>query len=459
MTAADDIGLQHKTTASRLLLLLILAVSAFIQYNVVTRSEFELPMDSDAAQYFSYAYNFKYSGIYSHMLTWAWEAPPTKLAPDSLRSPGYPMFLLAIPGLDTSQAYLRRVSLVQAAMAVVSVWLAFLIAARFLQPGWSHLAAAMTAINPHLANMSTYLLSETLFLFTMLVAIHLSISAYRSQRWATFFVVGLVWGCCSLVRPTVAFLPALFLFASLIIPKLKIWRIAAVLVFAGFVVIQLPWQVRNQITEMDPAQGSLMVYTIHHGSYPDFMYDNRPETRGWPFQYDPEGEAAERDLPSALADVYKKFRTEPLTYFKWYLLGKPVTFLSWGYIQGFDIYVYDTPRSPYKEDSLFIAVRALSLYMHWPLMLFGVGASLIVWWRPKWLGLNENGLVAAKAVSAIVLYAIGFHMIAAPYPRYSVPFRPLLYMLVLALVSAASSYILRSKAPHENSEKLIDGRT
>ena len=423
-------------TMSRLLLLLILALSAFIQFSVVARSEFELPMDSDAAQYYSSAYNFKNSGIYSNMLTWAWEAPPTKLAPDSLRSPGYPMFLLAIPGLDTSQAYLRRVSLVQATVAVGSVWMVFLIAARFLQPGWSHLAAAMTAINPHLANMSTYLLSETLFLFIMLVAIHLSIRAYWSQRWASFFVVGLAWGCCSLVRPTVVFLPALFLLASLIIPKLKVWRIPAVLVFAGFIVIQMPWQVRNQITEMDPAQGSLMVFTIHHGSYPDFMYKNRLETRGWPFRYDPEGEAAESDLSSALADVYKKFRAEPLTYFKWYLLGKPVTFLSWGYVQGFDIYVYETLRSPYKEDGLFIALRAISLFMHLPFMLFGVGATFVIWWRPNWLRLDENALSVAKVISCIVLYAIGFHMIAAPYPRYNVPFRPLLYMLALVLVSA-----------------------
>ena len=203
---------------------------------------------------------------------------------------------------------------------------------------------------------------------------------------------------------------------------------------------------------MDPAQASLMVWTIHHGSYPGFMYNNRPETYGWPFRYDPNGENAERDLSSVLADIGKKFQDQPLTYAKWYLLGKPITFLSWGYVQGFDIYVYETLRSPYKEDGLFIAMRAISLFIHWPFMLFGVGATFVIWWRPSWLRLDENALFVTKVISCIVLYAIGFHMIAAPYPRYNVPFRPLLYMLALVLVSAP----FREKPRCEASSRFID---
>ncbi len=421
---------------SGLSLFLILVFSSFVQFSVVTRTSASLPMASDAADYFSYAYNLKNFGVYSDALTWASEAPPTGMKPDAHRSPGYPLFLLTIPGLDTTSSYLRRVSLAQAAMGVASVWLVFLIAARFLRPGWSHLAAVMTAISPHLANISTNLLTESLFLFTLLASTLASLIALRSRRSSTWLMAGLLWGFCSLVRPTILFIPPLFLLASAMLPALKSFRCAALLLFAGFCTIQAPWVIRNQLTPLDQSQGSLMVGTLHHGSYPNFMYENRPESLGWPFRFDPESERAERDLPSVLADIGKKFRDHPLTYAKWYLLGKPGTFLSWSYLQGSDIYIFETQHTPYKEDARFAAMRSFSLYMHWPLMLLGLWAAVGVWWRPEWLRLSGQALQAARMVSIIVLYAIAFHMIAAPYPRYGVPFRPLIYLLALTIVCA-----------------------
>jgi hypothetical protein len=166
------------------------------------------------------------------------------------------------------------------------------------------------------------------------------------------------------------------------------------------------------------------------------MYENRPETYGWPFRFDPDSDDAERDLPSALADIARKFQEHPWTYARWYLFGKPSFFLSWGYVQGYDIYVYETPRSPYKDDVLFVGMRKVAYYLHWPLMLLGISASILVWWRPHWLGLVDERLVNARVVSLIVLYAIGFHMIAAPFPRYGVPFRPLLYLLAMTVICA-----------------------
>lgn len=440
---------------SRVSLVLILALSAFIQYSVVTRTTMSIPMDSDASSYFSYAYNLKHSGVYSNLLTWSGEAPPTKLSPDSLRSPGYPLFLLAIPGLDTTDKYLRRVAWVQGAMGVGSVWLVFLIASRFLPVGWSHSAAAITATSPHLAILSTCLLTESLFLLLLLASIHVTLLAQKTKRRKAFIAAGLLWGICSLVRPTVLFIPPLLLVATFVVPKLYAWRKFALLMFAGFFFIQSPWHVRNQLTALDPAQGSLMVFTLHHGSYPGFMYEDRPETYGWPFRFAPRGEDAERDLSSALFHIAKKFQEQPWTYARWYLLGKPGFFLSWGYVQGHDIYVYETPRSPFKDDVLFVTMRAVAYYLHWPLMLLGLSAAFLVWWRPQWLRIENESLLAAKMVSIIVLYAIAFHMIAAPFPRYGVPFRPLLYTLALTLVSALIAGKQRSR-PNSRNEQFRD---
>ena len=392
-------------------------------------------MVSDAADYFSYAYNLKHLGVYSNALTWASEASPTGAPPDSLRPPGYPLFLLAIPGLDTTDVYLRRVALVQAMLGVASVLLAFSLAGRILRPGWSHLAAAVLAISPHIANMSNYLLTESLFLFVLLASIQVSLLALDSGARKMLLAAGLLWGLCSLVRPTVLFLPPLFVFMSFVLPKLRSHRQDAWLVLAAFLAVQSPWFIRNQVTTLDP-QTSLMVGTLHHGSYPGFMFENRPETHGWPFRFDPDAERVEQSLTNVLFDIADKFRRDPLTYANWYFLGKPGTFLSWGFVQGKDIYVFETRRSPYLEDPVFIQMRTVSRLMHWPLMLLGVAGALVILWRPHWLLIEGQALTAAKLLSCVVLYAIVFHMVVAPYPRYGVPFRPLIYILALAIPCA-----------------------
>jgi 4-amino-4-deoxy-L-arabinose transferase-like glycosyltransferase len=414
----------------------ILALSAYLQYTVVTRSQVSMPMASDASEYFSYAYNLRHFGVYSDDLTWAGEEPPGGMHPDSLRTPGYPLFLLAIPGLDTGADWLARVRYVQAALAVGSVWLLYLLARRFLRPGWSHLAALLTAISPHLANFSSYLLSEGLFVFLLLASVLASVAALRAGgRWR-FAIAGLAWGACSLVRPTVLLLPPLLLLASWLSPRLRDWRAPALLLVAVFVAVQAPWFVRNRLAPLDPEQGNLLVWSMHHGSYPDFMYEGRPETLGWPFRADPASAEAERSLGNVLRDIAGKFRARPLAQLRWYLIGKPGALLSWGHVQGHDIYVYEPVRSPYVEQPAFAALRLVSLLLHWPLMLAGVAAAVVAWWRPQWLRLEGEARMAVRVVAAVVLYAIAFHLVVAPYPRYGMPFRPLLYALALAWPAA-----------------------
>lgn len=415
-----------------MLLAAILALAAWLHYTVATRSVVSLPMSSDASDYFSYAYNLRRFGVYSDDLTWAGEAPPGGMRPDSLRTPGYPLFLLAIPGLDASEAWLSRVARVQVVLGVGSVWLLYLLARRFLRPGWALAATALMAISPHLANLGSYLLSEGLFLFVLLLSVLASVNALRGgERWR-FVLAGICWGACALVRPTVLLLPPLFWLAALALPWLHAWRGRALLLVAVFLAVQSPWFVRNRLADLDPAQGNLLVWSIHHGSYPDFMYEGRAETRGWPFRADPDSLAAERDMASVLRDLAGKFRRRPLEQLRWYLLGKPGALLSWGYVQGHDIYVYAAAHSPYRERRGFAALRLLSLVLHWPLMLAGVAAALVAWWRPRWLRLEGEAVVVARLVAAVVLYALALHVVVAPYPRYGVPFRPLLYALAMA---------------------------
>lgn len=419
----------------RLLLLLVLSISAFIQFTVVSRTVVDGPLRADAGQYFSYAYNLSHHGVFSMSPTWQEGAKNLPLRPDSLRAPGYPVFLALVGRPEANETYLRRVTTAQAVLGVLSVLLVYLIASRFLAPGWALTAALLTALSPHLAMMSTYLLTESLFFFLLMGSLLMLLVAVQSNRRWPWIATGVLWGLSTLVKPTAQFFPVVLFFVVLVVPSLRSVRLSAALAFACFVAVLAPWVIRNQSAAVErPA--SLMVLTLAHGSYPDFMYQGRRETFGFPYRFDPQIDVISRDLPSVLGHIAGRFRAEPLTYLRWYAIGKPGYFLAWGNVQGWDILVYPVLHTPYFEDPLFGLVRTLSYFLHWPLMLLGLAGAAILALRARWLVLSPAQNTAATVVALLVVYAIAFHMIVAPFPRYGVPFRPLIFALAMLTLRA-----------------------
>lgn len=418
-----------------MLLVLVLALSAFIQFTVVTRTTVDPPLRADAGDYFSYAFNLHYHDVYSAQIPDGYESPAPP--PDRVRPPGYPLFLLLVGAPELHDDYIRRVVLAQAAVGVASVLLVFLLARQFLSAGLSLVVATVAATAPHLASISTYLLTEALYMFLLLASILALIRALRGGRLAWYALAGLLWGACSLVRSTTDFLPPMLLLAALLLPKLRDYRAPALLAFACFMLVLAPWLLRNRSEAVETPAPSLMVTSLLHGSYPGFMYENRPDTFGFPYRFDPEAASAGRDLRSVTTHIARHFAREPLRYAIWYLGGKPRYFLSWGNIQGTDIFILKVSSSPYWDDWRFLAFRPLSMLLHWPLMILGVAGALLVWWRPGWTGLSPGPLLAARLVALVVAYAIALHMVVAPFPRYGIPFRPLLYALAMIPLQAA----------------------
>jgi hypothetical protein len=108
-------------------------------------------------------------------------------------------------------------------------------------------------------------------------------------------------------------------------------------------------------------------------------------------------------------------------------------------VQSADIMIYPTERTPFYEDLHFAMMRMASRLLHWPLMLGALFAMALLGFRRRLLrlGVASPQLVASGLVGIVVAYAIAFHMIVAPFPRYAIPFRPLLFVLALLAVRAA----------------------
>jgi 4-amino-4-deoxy-L-arabinose transferase-like glycosyltransferase len=414
-----------------LLLALVLLASTFIQTTVVTRSESKGIFGADSADYLSYAYNLHYHATFSNERPYGEAEELRNPRPDNLRPPVYPLFLLALGTPEPTPDYLLRVGFAQALLAVASVWLVFAIGAQFLGRRWALLPAALTAILPHLAVQSSYLLSETLFMFLLLAGILATIRAWRSQRLWMWGLAGALWAACSLVRSTPLYLAPLVMLAALALPALRPMRRHLAVAFACFALVMSPWLLRNLSSAVDKPASNLMVKALMHGSYPDFTFEGRAETFGFPYRFDPQSDANSRDLPTVLAYIGSRFQAEPLRYLHWYLLGKPRYFLAWGNVQGWDIFVLEPVRSPYNESRLFYGLRKASEALHPWLMWLGVLGALLLLAPPRWHRLDEPAWRAAVVVAVVVAYALALHMVVAPFPRYGVPFRPLLFLLAM----------------------------
>ena len=434
MVADDSAPADPSSRTYRLLLLLVLSLSAFIQFTVVSRTIADVPIRADASEYFSYAYNLHNFGVYSIQKTWTLPPETSEPVPDKLRSPGYPLFLLATGVPEPTSTYLRRVTMVQAALGVLSVLLTYLIAVNFLTRPLALAVALLAAINPSLATISTYLLSESLFLFLLLAGVLSLIRSIRDPVPWKFFATGLVWGLCALARPTMEFLPWLLFIAVFIVPSWRRFAKPGAIAIAGFLLVASPWIIRNLSVEQPGA--SLMIKTLAHGSYPNFMYDNKPESFGFPYRFDPDAAENSKDLGAILHHIADRFENEPATYFRWYLLGKPYFFLSLENVQSWDIFIYPVLQTPYADDARFEALREVGLKVHWPLVFLALLGIALLAHSPLWRSYRAGGRTAAGIVGLVIVYAIGFHMIAAPFPRYSIPFRPLIFALAAIPVQA-----------------------
>jgi hypothetical protein len=228
---------------------------------------------------------------------------------------------------------------------------------------------------------------------------------------------------------------------------------------AGFVLIMSPWLIRNIVTETKVIRPTLSINFLHHGMYPDFKFAQRDETYGFPYAFDPRAAAINRDMPSILSEIGRRFLQEPLRHMQWYLLNKPLTFWSWGLIQGQDVFVYAVSTSPYGHHAIFRATHLFMRFFHGGLVFAALLAGIAVWLPQASRCLPRFALLSARFAALLLIYFTLLHMVGAPFPRYAVPLRPYLYAMAMLGVYLAYQTIkkqVRASRPQsvERKKKL-----
>jgi hypothetical protein len=408
-------------------------------------TQVEAPLRADAGQYYTYAYNLRHHGVYSDDLA-GLRNPNATLKPDAYRSPGYPLFLVPLIGDAATEWTVVNITLVQALLGagLVAVVYAF---ARQSLPAWAALGAALlVALSPHLVNAGVYVLSEVLFAFVLGLAFALLASGARrgGRMW---LLAGAVLGVAALTRPTVQYLIiplGLLVFLS---TGLARRRTATVLLVVGFALALGPWLIRNELSLGTLGDDRLKIDTLHHGMYPGLMYQDNPRSYGFPYRYDPRTSEIRRSMSSVLAEIARRFREEPLRHLKWYLLGKPVQLWSWDIVQGMgDTFIYPVSRTPYARNPLFEVTYRIMHWLHGPLLLLAALGAVLAWLPGVAERYAPGPLLGLRACSLLLIYYTAVHMAGAPFPRYSVPALPFVYVMALSAVAMATALLRRTPA-------------
>jgi hypothetical protein len=165
------------------------------------------------------------------------------------------------------------------------------------------------------------------------------------------------------------------------------------------------------------------------------MYEGRPDTYGYPYRVDPLSQEMQGRPGRVLVEMGRRFLAEPLRYTAWILIGKPLLFFSWNLTESVgDAFVYAPLATPYAYRTPFIITHDVSKIVHAPLMGMAIATMAILLWR---VARGEEMGVAPLILSIVLLYFLVLHALGSPFPRYSIPTRPIAYGLAMLLVQWA----------------------
>jgi len=417
-------------------LFMILAFGITLRYQAFARSVVPDYPHGDAAKYFLYAYNLTNFGVYGYGTLAVLPAHTDKataqeiIKPDAINTPGYPLYLSLFLGGEYVKSQSDRARLGQVILSSLTILLAY---AAFSPFGrlYGLGVAALTALSPHLINMNLFLLTETLFCFFIMAFIWIISRMNANSRLPWFLLMGLLLTMATMTRPWIQ--AYLFVFVGyLFFSKLRFSVRQMVFVFIGAAIVTTPWLVRNSMVLGFAADPTQLTVSIHHGMYPNMMYEEQSETLGYAYRADPMSPELGKSLGVTGAEIMRRAKAEPYKYAKWYLVGKIKSVLSWGIIAGADaIFVYHVGGSPYFDVPKFYLSAYYMEKTHEVLMVLALLGTLIVWLPRRMQRQSDERIFVLRAISLLILYFLGMHMVVAPYPRYSIPMRPLLYAMAL----------------------------
>ncbi len=403
----------------------------YLRYESIKKTEVILPLRADAGNYFMCAFNLRHKHTYSSQVGDPYDKKSI-VTPDAIRYPGYPLFLTLLVDDIPSARVINKIIFIQMIISILTIFISFLFLRKFLSIFWSLIASSLVALSPHLIVANSYVLTETLFCFYLSILGWIICFFISKPSFWSAGIVGITLGMLNLVRPSLQYFPlALAFFFLFHYGKKKGIQFAAIMLLC-FVITYSPWVIRNTITLEKASDSERMAMFLQHGMYPDFKYNNIPESYGFPYKYDPKSDKFHRNTSTVIKEIARRFHEEPLRHIAWFVFKKPVALWSWDMVQGQgDAFVYPVSESPYMNNHFFQWTSRLMYAVHFPIVLLCLFGTILIWCPSFAQKFDTQSAMCVKFISILLIYYTSIHLIGVPLPRYSVPFRPFLYGMAM----------------------------
>lgn len=227
-----------------ILVLLIIALAIrLVDYFVMLGQQPDIFSVRDADGYVTIARNLVESGAYSRGVY-------PELAPDLTRPPLYPLFLAALMQVFGENGNLIVLSHIVS--GTVLVVLTYALARELnISPWFSLLGSILIALDPLFILTGHYYLSENMFLPLWIAGLWLFFRYWNFRRLRHLLLSALLFSLAALTRPVLQFFPVLIIIFAGYISHPQVmavfWRNFILFAFV-FVVLLLPWCLRNQTT-------------------------------------------------------------------------------------------------------------------------------------------------------------------------------------------------------------------
>lgn len=414
-------------------ILVVVIASAAIRYSYNTQTLFVQPqIRADAARYVQYATNLVDHATFSK----GRESPPV---PDAYWAPGYPAYIAGFIGLSRASdgdAYGYKLTLLsQVVLGVATIVLTYLLAGLFMSGYWPLFPAALVAFSPHLVSMGSYMLTETLFGFLILLAVFLLAKGLSREKGKFFWgLSGPAFSAAYLVNPVVAILPPVLVLTLWLSGYFSTVNEQArrtsttnllALLLVPMLMVAAMWSVRGYVSVPGGAASSSdrLLANLSVGLHPDYHEKWRQSILEPEKNVVVPGTVARSSYPAFFQALKNEVSDDPVGVLRWYAVGKPLQLWDWNILTGQgDIYVYDVIYSLYHVSKPALVSYSVMRVLHpWLLLFCALGLVLLVRDRGRDQVLPLT--IYATLVSLSLVYAV-----TQAAPRYSIPLRPELYL-------------------------------
>jgi 4-amino-4-deoxy-L-arabinose transferase-like glycosyltransferase len=415
----------NSTLKTTLIFSFIICIAITIRLQYLSQTEVYKPIRADSRNYALYAQNLLNHGVFSKEES---ENP----APDSFWSPGYPTLLASVLHVSGGKHFYRAALFVQALLGALTAGMVFIIGSFFLPLGAAFAAGVLTACSPHLISLGGYLLTETLFAFTMVSFLLTYIIAGKTGNSACFALAGVAAGVSYLVNPVIFFAP--FLFVAIFFLKRHIFGLpsgfkqkkAISFFLAAFIVPWLLWSVRCYLNVPSTSRSSSdralvnLIIGAHHDYFDIYRADPRnPEN---PAEIDIA--KVDGSWPKFLSILARRVKDNPGHYIKWYLFEKPRLLYKWDILMGAgDVYVYSVTKTWFQTSNLGLTIHSIMKSIHsWLIFLCVFGGIFLV------KSFRRSKSEVEALIYALLVYVSAVYVVLQAEPRYSIPLRPAMYL-------------------------------